>query len=114
MPELTIPVRLLVEQVEFAVAFTERMARRAAQECRENKVRWMSADDEMWSRQREVDTVSSVVDMALSVGGGDLIPVRDALRETCEAAKARLQALRDELRTQCLFNGPFAPKREAA
>ena len=114
MPEPSIPVRLLIEQVESSVACLEWMAGQVAQDCREGRIGWLYSDDDLWARQSQADVVHRAFDSALATAGDDLLPTSEALRNMCEAAKARIQALRDELRTSYLLSGPFAPKREAA
>lgn len=106
MAELVLPVRLLTEQVEFSVRFAEMMANDAVRSYRENRIDWITVDEALWERQCEIDKVAIVVDLALTEAGREeWLAARDALRDLREAAKARIQVLRDDLRANCsLFN----------
>lgn len=108
MPETTIPVRLLIEQVELSIATAEKKANTAAALCQQNKIDWLNADDEMWARQSEIDTVHSTISLALIAAG--LTATATELAALRTAAKERIASTRLELRTNCLLNGPLAPK----
>lgn len=110
MSEPTIPVRLLIEQFTASIALAENMANMSADLCRKNKIDWLDADNEMWSRQSEIDTVHSTIFLALVTAG--LTDAAKELNTLRSAAKERIATVRLELRTNCLLNGPFAPKSQ--
>lgn len=108
MSEPTIPVRLLIEQVALSIATAEKMANASADLCRENMIDWLAADDEMWARQSEIDTVHSTISLVLIAAG--LTEAAAELAALRTAAKERISSVRLELRTNCLLNGPLAPQ----
>lgn len=110
MSEPTIPVRLLIEQVALSIATAEKMANASAALCRNNKIDWLAADDEMWARQSEIDTVHSTISLALIAAG--LTEAATELSALRTAAKERIASTRLELRTNCLLNGPAAPRSQ--
>ncbi|NHC05912.1 hypothetical protein [Azonexus fungiphilus] len=111
MSETTIPTRLLVEQLEVTISIALSLATTAERICRENKLDYLAANQEIHAARRRIEVVAGVIEAALAPLN-DLLQVRLYVREQRKEACSRIQSMLDALRAECLLNGP-AERRAA-
>jgi hypothetical protein len=103
MSELTIPVSLIIAQVDHDIATHDRMIDGYAQLLRDNKIEWSAATRQIFEVEATLKDQFSSLSNVLRLAG--FREECQAAQEKVDAAVKRNKALDDDLYANCLLNG---------
>lgn len=104
MTEPSIPVSLIIKEIDQVLAYHGHMSMVYAQNLRDNKIDWVSATRLISDEQIMANSCATAMSGLLL--RPDLRFEYDCCQEKIAAAAAGNQALQHDLRANCLFNGP--------
>lgn len=101
-----IPNEAILLVADSCIARLSSVAEMTANSLRNNRIDWVFANGRIFENSMTLQFMRTVLDDVLSCSTEDLTGERTELRQRCEAAIAKLDALNKELTATCFLNGP--------